>query len=82
MLNIQDPLTAYQVDAAVTTFRVIIKNALLETVEVGSGPARTRRPRYTLSELLDDKFKLPRKDEQASVSTLEGVEGAHYDEVN
>lgn len=54
----------------------------METVEVGSGQHKTRRPRYSLAQLLDESFKLPRKqDEVVSVSTLAGVDGAHFDEV-
>lgn len=85
LLNQLNPLTAYQFDRAVTTFGRIIANAIQETVEVGSGHNKTRHQRYTLAQLLDDTFALPRKQDeerQASLATLKQAESAFYDEVS
>lgn len=55
-----DDLTRYQVDNAVTHFGLTLENALNERVEVKVGKRTESRPKYTLPELLDDKFRLPR----------------------
>lgn len=47
-------------DSAVTWFGVTIENALSERDKYGTGSSTEYRPRYTLSLLLDDNFKLPR----------------------
>lgn len=60
LLCISDPLVAYQVDACVTTFGITIENALLERNETGVGQHRRSEPKYTLTQLLDPAFRLPR----------------------
>lgn len=64
-----NPLTAYLFDKAVTTFGLLIKNALQEYVE---GANKRSRPRYKLNELLEDDFKFPREDNVATFRTIEG----------
>lgn len=84
-MNIRDALTAYQLDAAVSTFGVIVENALMETVETGSGPHKTRRPRYTLQQILEDTFKLSRKQDeewQGTLAVIKSASGGFYDEVS
>lgn len=71
-----NPLTAYQLDAAVTTFGTIIKNALQETVETGIGSSKRRVAKYKIGDLLDDSFQFQ---EENTLSIFQGVEG--YDEV-
>lgn len=53
-------LTRYLANKAVTYFGMVIDNALAETVEVGIAPNVHSRPKYTLSQLLSDDFRLPR----------------------
>lgn len=80
---IRDRLAAYQFDAAVTTFGVIVENALHETVEIGNDRTKRSIPKYTIKQILDDKFKLPRGDEEAgNVDTLKGADGVFFDEVS
>lgn len=83
LLCIDDELAAYQFDCAVTTFRIIVKNALLETNEIGSDKHKKRVPKYKLRDLLDDKFKLPLEDEgQGDLGMIKGnMDGGFYDEV-
>lgn len=76
MLCQLNPLTAYQFDAAVTTFGTIIKNALQETVETGIGSSKRRVAKYKIGDLLDDSFQFQ---EENTLSIFQGVEG--YDEV-
>lgn len=76
MLCQLNPLTAYQFDAAVTTFGTIIKNALQETVETGIGSSKRRVAKYKIGDLLDDSFQFH---EENTLSIFQGVEG--YDEV-
>jgi len=49
----------YQFDDAVVFFGNIIESALQETKEVGSGNNKRHEQKYKLSQLLDDKFRLP-----------------------
>lgn len=60
LLEIEDSLAAYMFDSAVVTLGTVLENALMETVETGSGTNKQRKPRYTLSEVLGDDFHLPR----------------------
>jgi len=53
---IADRWAAYQFDSAVCLVGVTIENALQETNEVSGKLA----PRYTLSQILDEGFRLPR----------------------
>lgn len=55
-----DSIAAYCVDNAVLTFGIVIENALAETVEVGMGNNKRNEAKYTLAQLLDNNFKLPR----------------------
>lgn len=60
LLCISDPLAAYQFDAAVVMFGVIVENAL--QVEHNEGTQKEPRmvKTYTLPQLLDPTFRLPR----------------------
>lgn len=55
-----DSLTRYLGDNAVTWFGITMENALKEEVPVGDPKKGRTRPKYTLEELLEDDFKLPR----------------------
>lgn len=55
-----DNIAAWCVDNTVLTFGIIIENALAETVEVGMGNNKRSEAKYTLAQLLDNNFKLPR----------------------
>ena len=70
-------LAAYQLDAAVITFGIMIENASQETVEVGSGTSKRIRQRWKLAELLADDFKFPRDDD--GLAAFRNVDG--YEEV-
>lgn len=77
------PMARYCLDGAVVAFGTVVENALQETVGLGSGKHKTRRARWTLSEILQDDFTLPRRDEkQESVDSLRKIDGAFYDEVS
>lgn len=52
-----NPFVAYELDAAVATFGLVVKNALQEQVTIGEGTNRRSRARYKLMELLDDDFQ-------------------------
>jgi hypothetical protein len=60
LVDIDDSLAAYLFDGAVVTLGNIVENSLLETDESGSGDTKKRVNRYTLDQLLDPKFHLPR----------------------
>jgi len=53
-------IAAYCVDGAVLWFGVTIENALGEREKVTVGKDTQYRPLYTLSQLLDPAFRLPR----------------------
>lgn len=60
VLQETDTIAAYCVDKAVLTFGIVVENALAETVEVGVGKDKRREAKYTLEQLLDNDFRLPR----------------------
>jgi len=78
LLCIEDKLAAYQLDCAVTTFRVSIENALLERIEVGMGKDKKSIPKYTLKEILEGR-KIDNAGGEGDLSLLMG--GPNYDEV-
>ena len=49
---------AYQFDTAVTTVGRVIENALAERVNVGSNEKPDWQPKYTLTQILEDDFRL------------------------
>lgn len=71
-----NPFVAYELDAAAATFAIVIKNALQETVESGSGKNKRIRAKYKLTDLLDDSFQFKPEN---GLALFKGVEG--YEEV-
>lgn len=69
---------AYQIDRAVTSFGIIIDNALMERVDIGDEGKTVEK--YTLDELLRKDFLLPRPG--VDTSEMEMVQGMKFDEVN
>lgn len=55
-----DSLTRYLADNAVTFFGLTIENALAERVNKGSEKEPKWEDKYTLAQLLDPAFRLPR----------------------
>lgn len=55
-----DSLTRYLADNAVTFFGVTIENSLAERVNNGSEKEPKWEDKYTLAQLLDPAFRLPR----------------------
>jgi hypothetical protein len=86
--GINDPMARYCLDGAVILFGTIIENALLERQRVGDGKST---PKWTLKQLLDPTFTLPRDiaggsdsrtdENDDSVDTLKNIDGGFYDEV-
>lgn len=68
-LEVTDSIAAYCVDGAVLWFGLTIENALAETKEVGMGKDKRREQKYTLSQLLDPVFRLPRPQPAPKPST-------------
>jgi hypothetical protein len=67
-----NPFVAYELDAAVATFGLVVKNALHETVEIGTGANKRRVARYTIHELLDDSFQFQSDNGLGVFRTMEG----------
>lgn len=85
LLRVKNSLAAYLFDGAVITFGSIVESALHERIEVGSGDSKKFVDKYTLKQLLEPSFKLPREDRQAqsaNINMLKGVAGAFVDEVS
>lgn len=83
MLQENDPLAAWMLDNLVLTFGTIVENALLERDEIGSGQGKTSVARYTLTQLLDPDFKLPRpQSEREEMQGWSTVDGLVMDEVS
>lgn len=77
-MRIEDPWLAYQLDAAVSLLGNAVESALLEKVEITEGKTR---PKYTLEQLLSDRFRLPREEIGDGLGELQGVAGLVFDEV-
>ena len=58
--DLVDEWAVYQFDAAVNYLGLVVENAMLETTEVGVGDSKRSIAKYTLAQLLDDEFRLPR----------------------
>jgi hypothetical protein len=76
----RDPLAAWMLDNAVTAFGTIVENALQEEDEIEAYGKTIRNKRYTLSNLLDPEFRLPRPREEDDFAAFQGVDGIVYDE--
>lgn len=60
LVCVEDRLAAYLLDSAVVTFGTLLENALAERVNMGSERNPRWEAKYTLAELLDQSFHLPR----------------------
>ena len=59
-LGVTNDWAAYQIDDAVVWFGVTVENALAERVNHGSAEKPDWRDKYTLEQLLEPDFRLPR----------------------
>ena len=80
LLCVEDALAAYQFDAAVTTFGVIVENAAQERVRTGPKDAPEWSPKFEMEDLLSDDFHLPRpptkvERQRNALATLRGLAG-------
>ena len=55
-----DSILAWCIDKTVLWFGITVENLLGETVEVGYGKDKRHDKKYTIEQLLDCDFKLPR----------------------
>lgn len=77
-----DEWAAYQFDAAVELFGRVIDSASKERVEVGPEDHKRWELKYTMKQLLDSKFRLPRHDDsEGDDSDFMGIDGIQFDEV-
>lgn len=73
----EDEFLAYQIDRAVIVFGITIDNALQEKLETEDDKSIDR---YTLEQLLDNSFLLPREEEDTR--PLQDVQGMIFDTVS
>lgn len=66
LVGLTDEWAAYQLDNAVNFFGITLENALAERDKVGTGANVEYRERYSLSQLLEPDFRLPRPQARAS----------------
>ena len=59
-LTITDPWLAYQVDRCVNVIGTVVSNAAQEFEKLGEGENTSYEPKYTMDQLLDPDYKLPR----------------------
>jgi hypothetical protein len=59
-LEISDTIVAWCVDSTVLWFGITVENALLERVNTGTEKEAKWEAKYTLEELLDPLFRMPR----------------------
>jgi hypothetical protein len=78
LLGIDAEWVAYQFDSAVSFLGNTIESASMERKEVGMGQHKRLEQKYTMQQLLDPDFRLPREDgpgEDDPVKALKGLEG-------
>lgn len=78
LVEISDKWAAYQFDNAVVWVGIVLENAAQEMHNVGSEKAAKWEPKYTMQQLLDDKFRLPPQptqldSERASIAALRSM---------
>lgn len=79
---ISDRWTAYQLDTAVSMVGTVLENAANEMEKVGGDDNPEWKPKYTMTQLLADDFRLPRSgDEPLNLDELKSIDGLIYDEV-
>lgn len=76
LVGVSDRWAAYQFDSAVIYLGQTLENAAQELVKIGD----EMKPRYTLTQLLDPTFRLPRSN-AGDLDSLTSAYGASYDEV-
>lgn len=59
-LEVEDSIAAYCLDGAVMWFGITIENALQERANTGTKEKPKMEERYTIDQLLDPAFRLPR----------------------
>jgi hypothetical protein len=70
-MHIANSWAAYQFDNAVVFLGITIENALQERVETGIGKHKEYREKYTIAQLLHEKFRLPRPESKMPVDPLQ-----------
>lgn len=80
LLDIDDAWAAYQLDSTVAMFGTVIENAANERENAGSRNEPDWQPKYTMDQLLDSTFRLPRPKtredrEREAVRTFAGLPG-------
>ena len=78
LLGIDAEWVAYQFDSAVTLLGNTVESALMERKEVGMGKHKRLEQKYTLAQLLNPDFRLPRENGPGGddpVGTLKSLEG-------
>ena len=85
LLGIDDEWLAYQLDSAVSFFGNVIEGASHEMEEVGRDDHKRLEPKYTMRQLLDPDFRLPRGDQPSDedpLSTLKQMPGVRFHKVS
>jgi len=78
LLGIEAEWTAYQFDSAVSLLGNVLEGASQEMEEVGTGKDRHMQRKYTMQQLLDPEFRLPRehgRSEEDPVAALKRMRG-------
>lgn len=58
-MGVSDPWTALQLDNAVALVGITLENASQELTNVGTKDKPEWQPKYSMTQLLDDAFRLP-----------------------
>lgn len=81
-MDITDRWAALQFDNAVTLVGETIEGAAQEMEKRGSDDKPRWEPKYTMQQLLDNNFRLPRENApRGGVDELVGIEGLKFDVV-
>lgn len=83
LVCVEDRWAALQFDNAVTLVGTVIENAAQEMEQRGSDDKPRWEPKYTMEQLLDPAFRLPRDGAPAGggIDELRGIEGLNFDVV-
>lgn len=74
-LEIDDSIAAWCVDGCVMWFGMTMENALAETIEVGAGRDKRREAKYTIEQLLEPTFTLPKPQRQITQKPQQAPSG-------
>lgn len=82
-MGIADEWLAWQLDNATSLFGNKVEASLQEMEEIGAGKHKRMEPKYTIAQILSDKFRFPAPESASdnAVDALRGLPGVRVHKV-